>query len=446
MLRDTTLRSVIFGKRDLEMMPGPGGQVILKSQVDPPQFDTYVHVLKVMAQLSRIVYCDSGVIDTVIRRPEFGGVDNAAVNDLITTIDKSVGPTRTMKSEFPNSKDGRPMKSYMGPRVSSKTGPGIARYISTPDDVTVLMVSGSILKTPFKAGDAVLTFKGSSTIDNFKHDLYSQFTRGEASPGKYVPGSFLKHLKDNFSVIKSAITDFKPTRLFITGHSLGGAYATLCAYLLLLEKVAFPVHLVTFGSPTIVADGARNEFNTFLDSGKVTLDRVVSRFGAFIDPISSIPAGFSHPGFQPLKTEFYPELKTGRAYSIDTIRKVYQKGGLFGVGVEKNAYEGLTKTHMPNRVYVPTVIKAFPHAGYMDMTFLGAFRLMGMKNPGFPGNTFVANFYDDGMNFVYAPSQVTAAVPDATSNATMDKVAPPAGTGGQTRRARRRKVSRRYIR
>ena len=441
MLRDTTLRSVIFGTRDLEMTPGPGGQVILKTQVDPSQFTTYEYVLKVMGQLSRIVYCDSGVIDTVIRSPEFGGVDNTAVNDLITRTDKSVGISRTMKSEFPNSKDGRPMKSYMGPRVSSKTGPGLARYVSTPDDVTFLMVSGSILKNPFKAGDAVLTFKGSSTVDNFKHDLYSQFTRGEASPGKYVPGSFLKHLKDNLSVIKSAITDFKPTRLFITGHSLGGAYATLCTYLLLLEKVAFPMHLVTFGSPTIVADGARNEFNTFLDSGKVTLDRVVSRFGAFIDPVSSIPAGFSHPGFQPLKTEFYPELKTGRAYSIDTIRKVYQKGG----GAEKNVYEGLTKTHMPNRVYVPTLIKAFPHAGYMDMTYLGAFRLMGMKNPGFPGNTFVANLYDDGMNFAYIPSAVKDAAPDSASNDSIDKAAVP-GTGGRTRRARRHKVSKRYVR
>ena len=39
-LRDTTLRSVIFGKKDVSVVPGPGGRMILADQVDKTAFDT----------------------------------------------------------------------------------------------------------------------------------------------------------------------------------------------------------------------------------------------------------------------------------------------------------------------------------------------------------------------------------------------------------------------
>lgn len=246
-------------------------------------------------------------------------------------------------------------------------------------------------------------------------------------------------------MIKQGLADFKPTRLFITGHSLGGAYATLMAYLLLLQKVEYSIHLVTFGSPTVVADAARNQFNQFLDSGKVTLDRVTSTYnGKIPDIVPTVPAGFSHPGFQPLRTEFYPESKTGRAYNFDTIKKVYQGGAIWS-GPEKKKYEALTMTHMPNKVGVSSNIP-FAHAGYLDMTFLGALRLPGMKNPGYPGKTFVADIYDDGMKPSYVPSTVQEASPEPTTEATMDKVGLPttSGDGGRrTRRNRNRKMSRR---
>ena len=443
-LRDTTLRSVVFGKNELEVVPGPQKQMVLKEPVPPDHFKTYEHVLKIMAQLSRMVYCDSGILEEVLKSPAFGMFDNKAVNDLITATDKKWSPMRKKAGKTP-----RPMLSYVGQAVSAKSGAGIARYVSTPDDVTFLMVSGSQLTTKlpfFQPGDVILSFKGSSTVDNFKHDLYSQFTRAEISPGCFVSGSFLKHLNDNFAAIKQGLSDFKPARLFVTGHSLGGAYATLCAYLLLLQTVGYPVHLVTFGSPTVVADAARNQFNQFLDSGKATFDRVTSAYlGKVGDVIPSIPAGFSHPGFQPLRTEFYPESKTGRAYNFDTIKKVYQGGAVWS-GPEKKKYEALTMTHMPNKVGVSTNI-AFAHAGYFDMTFLGAIRLPGMKNPGYPGNTFVADMYDDGMKTSYVSSTVQEASPEATTEATLDKAGTPPAAAAEgarrTRRNRRGKMSRR---
>ena len=443
-LKDTTLRPYLFGRGiDTEVVKGPSGAMQLKAQVSPDQFKTYEHALGVMAQLSRVVYCDSGILRLTLVSPAFGTPDSKAVNDTITQLDKQYSSQRRTPSKDPKALQGRPMESYV---LTPGTGDVLARYVSSPDDVTWILVKGSALSTkaPFvKPSDCVLVFKGSSTMKNFKHDLYSQFARGEISPGKFVPGSFLQHIKSSLPSVKSALAEFNPTRLFITGHSLGGAYATLCAYLLLLESYSAPLHLVTFGSPTLLSDGARNEFNQFLDSGKITFDRVVSQFGKYTDTISSIPAGYSHPGFQPLKTEFYPEARTGRAYYIDTIRKVYQQGGLFGVGAEKTKYETDTKTHMPNRVYVPTDVKAFPHAGYLGMTFWGAFRLAGMKNPGFSGNTFVADLRADGVSFQYVkadPSIQPAEEP--VDNTPMSAEGAPADTGAARRTRRRRKGGR----
>jgi hypothetical protein len=100
------------------------------------------------------------------------------------------------------------------------------------------------------------------------------------------------------------------------------------------------IHLITFGAPCILGENARNTFNAHLDSGLITLDRVVSQkiaarsaatqllVGGIVGPndvIPTIPAGFVHPGYRPLNNplkNFQPEAK-GRPYSIDYVRKFY---------------------------------------------------------------------------------------------------------------------------
>lgn len=461
-LIDTTLKSVVFGSMKQEIVYGDRKKATLKNKVSQYNFDNYLHILKIFAQLSRIIYCDSGIIGMVLLSNEFGTNDNIAVNNLITSFDSQVKARRKMASTYPESVSGRPMESYVlkkasNPDVNSR----IATYISTPDDVTFMFLKGSKLmeKNPFfKETDIILTFKGSSTLENFKHDLYSQFTRAEITPGKYVPGAFLKHIKDNMSVIMGKLSEYNPGRLFITGHSLGGAYATIFTYLLLLSNPNYPIHLVTFGAPTVVSDSARNEFNSFLDAGRVTLDSIVSKFGKIRDIIPSIPAAYSHPGFRPLQTEMYPEFYTGRAYHIPTVEEVYvQKGGLLGFNVrgalgvspEKRIYEEQTKSHMPNRLLIPvrTVAgKGFAHAEYFDMTFLGAFRTYGLKNPGFRGNTFVADIYSDGIDFRYIPANLSIeAAPEPAGEGGLGDLASPLGNnedpkppvlGGTTRKRR----------
>jgi hypothetical protein len=430
-LKDTTLRSVIFSQRDIEVIPDPSGQVVLKRQVDKPTFDSYTHTLKVMAQLARLVYCDAGILQQVLISTPFGSDDNVAVSSTITALDKQFAATRRTPSSYANSKEGRPAVSYVLTESPGANQP-VATYFSSPSDLTCLFVTGAHLSTKLPtilSTDAVLVFKGSSTMKNFKHDLYSQFTRMDLKnampPGttmssqtkdNFVPGSFVKPILKSWELLKREIMRQKPTRLFITGHSLGGSYATLFGFILAeCGRQIFPfirsIHIVSFGSPTIVGDGARNTFNAHLDSGYLTLDRVVSyaSISKVPDIMPTIPIGFSQPGFQPLKTEFYPEKNTGRAYNLDTIRKVYQKGGLAGIGVEKGKYELATKLHAPNKIVIPArsaLVQVFPHAEYYDMPYIGGLRLLGMKNPGFRGsdgkyNTFYATLFSDGIRFKY---------------------------------------------
>jgi hypothetical protein len=188
------------------------------------------------------------------------------------------------------------------------------------------------------------------------------------------------------------------------------------------------------------------------------------------DIIPSIPAGFAHPGFRPLATNWRPEAN-GRPYSMDNIRNFYgvpsktryrdsstwpfsedirlgdwnnsrtlnelvekitgieppgnedpakqlkaqsedptqlQSGGLFGFGKQKGEYAAQTQNHIPDFVSIAGSNHAigFAHAEYLGMFFLGGFRLTGMKNPGFDNRTAYFNIYPSGIELTYVDYNV----------------------------------------
>uniref|UniRef100_A0A6C0K4V0 Fungal lipase-type domain-containing protein n=1 Tax=viral metagenome TaxID=1070528 RepID=A0A6C0K4V0_9ZZZZ len=355
---DTTLRPICFGidKAVTKTIAG---------SVGPVKFKRYEHILYIMAQLSRIVYCDTGIMWYVIEKSL--GMSNDIVNKIITQYDRIyLGERR------------KPVTSQLGPPTtmesySLKPGSGqnkYATYISTHEDMTCLFINASKLnKRPnlnsiLGSKDVIVSFKGSSTAANFKHDLMSQFTSedigtildkgglnikvADGSNNNYVTGAFVYPLVHAWNVLTRALTEHCSTpesRLFLTGHSLGGAYCSLFGFILAEAKVngaAYmnnikSIHIVSFGAPTILGDNARNTFNRHLDNGLVTVDRVVSQkvparsastqilVGGPAGPnnvIPTIPARFSHPGFRPLATEIRPEAG-GRPYSIENIRSFY---------------------------------------------------------------------------------------------------------------------------
>ena len=355
---DTTIRPLCFG------IPYDVSPEVAKS-VGPEKFKRYEYVLYTMAQLSRIVYCDTGIMHKVIQSSL--GLSNDVVNKVITAYDwKYVKERRTAITSQPSRLVNIPMESYsLGPPGS---GTKYGTYISTADDMTCLLINAASMKANsnsiYLPSDVIVSFKGSSTMDNFKHDIMSQFTGADlggliqstgvkvAGQGNIVTGSFVNPLVKAWSTLVNGLTSHitnDNTRLFLTGHSLGGAYASLFAFILAEAKVSntLPVmnkvksiHLISFGAPCILGDTARNTFNRHLDSGLITLDRVVSQkvparsagtqvlVGGIAGPndvIPTIPAGFSHPGYRPLANPLknaYPESK-GRPYSMDFVRKFY---------------------------------------------------------------------------------------------------------------------------
>jgi len=349
---DTTLRPTCFGI-------DPTISAESAKAVGPDAFKKYEHALYVCAQLSRIVYCDTGIMWHVLKHL---GRSNDIVNKVISAYDaKFAAQRKTPITSQAGDGTGRPAESYS---LTPSTGNGakFGTYIATPGDMTLLVLNGSkVAANPnsiFKPSDVFITFKGSSTMKNLKHDLLSQFTPSdmkallsqvgiESQPGNMVTGAFVKPILKAWSVILQALRDHVKapgTRLFLTGHSLGGAYTTLFAFILCEGRKIIPeltnvssIHVISFGAPTIVGDKARNTFNAHLDSGFLTLDRVVSQkvasrsaatqmlVGGMAGPndvIPNVPVGFSHPGFRPLATEMNPE-SGGRPYSIDNIRKLF---------------------------------------------------------------------------------------------------------------------------
>jgi hypothetical protein len=198
-------------------------------------------------------------------------------------------------------------------------------------------------------------------MENLKHDVLAQIGASDLgelvkSIGVVVQGernlvtaSFVKPLVTGWAALMAGLVEHVKvdgTRLFICGHSMGGAQASLFAFILAEGKVSgtIPImkrvksiHIVSFGAPCILSDTSRNTFNRHLESGLVTLDRVVNQkvaarsaatqviMGGILGPndvIPTVPAGFSHPGFRPLATNMNPEAG-GRPYSIDNVRKFY---------------------------------------------------------------------------------------------------------------------------
>ena len=188
-----------------------------------------------------------------------------------------------------------------------------------------------------------VVFKGSSSIDDFIHDakfvpsnlLKFPYLQKMPEAGEcLVHRGFLELLQNDMPKLVSILTDMvkmhKPKKIVICGHSLGGALATVFSFALVkgieLGAIAgfsrIPIHLITFGAPTLLGDRTRIVFNQLLTSNRLTFDRVNSKImkTPMFDIIPTIPPGCSHPGYNILKDELFPYKRTGRTERIGELR------------------------------------------------------------------------------------------------------------------------------
>jgi len=355
----------------LKFPEAPAGIIDTTSRILCKKFSEYIYLYEVMTQLTRLAYCDSGIIKKVFDT-DFGK-DNFTVMQKISELDTAyVGERRRplIQQKSSSITAGIPHESYaLGPVPDIKKHK-YGTYISTHEALTAFVIdtttANKILLNngPFIESDVILTFKGTNTAKEIIHDLKSAssrvdiydtakslgFTPGEDDRESYINGSFTAILVDAWDVLIQAVTEHSGTgafRLFVTGHSLGGAYCTLFGFILGYLKTLPPdyesqttkllnriqsIHVISLGSPTVCADKARNLLNRGLTSGLMTYDRLVTQKIATLTPqavgtdvVALIPSGFSHPGFKQ-KAELFSKQDKRRPFKLSSIYHLYGQG------------------------------------------------------------------------------------------------------------------------
>lgn len=125
----------------------------------------------------------------------------------------------------------------------------------------------------------VIAFKGSSSIKDFFYNINTTLITTEDIKGKIHKGFYELLAKGNTVDKLSNLIENYPdeTKVVFTGHSLGGALASLMASYCQNKFGSDKISLVTFGSPRV---GNYNFSTTITNSNRIINDK---------DPVSLLP-------------------------------------------------------------------------------------------------------------------------------------------------------------
>jgi triacylglycerol lipase len=99
-------------------------------------------------------------------------------------------------------------------------------------------------------GDRIVAFRGTADLRNWLTDLDCEMTPLCWASGKVHRG-FAAALESIAAPLDAALDPADPRRIWITGHSLGGALAMLFALRLKLRRGVDAAGVYTFGQPRV---------------------------------------------------------------------------------------------------------------------------------------------------------------------------------------------------
>ncbi|KAI8148325.1 catalysis At the Interface: the anatomy of A conformational change in A triglyceride lipase [Fennellomyces sp. T-0311] len=155
-------------------------------------------------------------------------------------------------------------------------------------DTNVLVARGDSEKTIY------IAFRGSVSIQNWLADLTAIFVRYTPATGAYVHAGFLASYEDVKSRLMQTVNSQRQAypnyKIAITGHSLGGATALLCA-LDLYQQGASNLALYTQGQPRV----GNPAFANYVVNTKIPYKRIVHERDT-VPHVPSVAAGYLHAG------------------------------------------------------------------------------------------------------------------------------------------------------
>jgi hypothetical protein len=149
--------------------------------------------------------------------------------------------------------------------------------------------SGSMNGYVLKAGDnAVVLLRGteSSAYDLLQDLLFIRKNVGNGS----MHGGFRRGYDASMhEQVRKLLAKYQPTRVWITGHSLGGAMAVVCAHDLIEDGEYDIAGVMTFGQPMVISEGLR----------KTLEPKLQGRYAFFVndmDPVVKFVEPYVHFG------------------------------------------------------------------------------------------------------------------------------------------------------